>query len=92
MAASRPAMTYWYRKAAAEEECPIRTISSRVLAPAATRQGGRGVAEVMEAQPLHAGGAGGWDPDPAGEVAAPDRTAPLGREHQPLRAGLGLDA
>jgi hypothetical protein len=56
------------------------------------RQGGRGVPQVVEAQPLHAGGAGSWDPDPAGEVATADRPTTLGREHQPVRAGLGIDA
>jgi hypothetical protein len=35
------------------------------------------VPQVMEAQPLHAGGSGSWDPDPAGEVAAADRAIPL---------------
>jgi hypothetical protein len=56
------------------------------------RQSRRSMAEVMEAQPLHAGGSGSWDPHPAGEVATPDRPTPLGREHQPLRAGLGIGA
>jgi hypothetical protein len=50
------------------------------------------VPQVMEAQPLHAGGSGSWDPDPAGEVATADRATTLGREHQPVRAGLGIDA
>jgi hypothetical protein len=50
------------------------------------------VPQVMDAQPLHPGGSGSWDPDPAGEVAAADLATPLGREHQPVRAGLGKDA
>ena len=50
------------------------------------------MAEVMKAQPLHVGGSGSWDPDSAGEVAAADRPTPFGREHQPVQAGLGVDA
>jgi hypothetical protein len=56
------------------------------------REGGGGVAKVVEAEPLDPGRSGGRDPDPAGEVTAPDRPTPLGREHQPIRAGLGIAA
>jgi GNAT superfamily N-acetyltransferase len=51
-------------------------------------QGGRGVPQVVEAKPRHAGCSGGWPPDPSLEVAAAQQLTLRGREHQPLRAGL----
>jgi mannosylglucosylglycerate synthase len=58
--------------------------------PGRDRQRRGGVAQVVEAQPLDADRPGRWRPHPPGEVAAPQRPATRGREHQPVRPRLGV--
>jgi hypothetical protein len=48
------------------------------------------VAQIVEAQPLDPDRPRRRRPHPPGEVAAAQRPTPLGREHQPIRAGLGI--
>lgn len=73
-------------------ECPVRSISSRRLAPALAASWFAGMAQVVEVDHRESGRAQSWLPDAAGEVAAPQRSTLRTGEDKPVITGRGVGA